>query len=491
MSSVRTLHKAIIGDGAPTKKAGRSAEVPQVRWTWIALIEFCVVAITAYLTSLVYHALVYSSLSAGAVYIPFSLFLAAFYFLICVMGDQYNLHSEEWSNDGIASGVKAVALAFTFVLALAFIFDWASSLSRGTFLSQLALVSAGVVITRVVLTQRLEAAVRTGRVHGRGMIVISLVAGFNFDDYATKLCSRSDRVVDSYDIQIEGTDRAKQNPSGRLANVIEHIRKECRRPEVDLVVVIYDAGHQADVEKIVEAFYELPVHVRLLPVGMIPFMQRSQVIETGSFPTLEISSQPFSFLGRFLKRAMDLAVAIPSVILFSPLLSLVAIAIKLDSPGPVLFRQTRHGFNNEPIEVLKFRTMKTPKDKERFRQAIKNDPRVTRVGRLLRRTNIDELPQLFNVIRGEMSIVGPRPHATAHNDAFANQIKMIYRRHNVKPGITGWAQVNGLRGETDTCEKMQKRIEYDLYYIDNWSIFFDIKILLVTLLSKRAYLNAY
>jgi lipopolysaccharide/colanic/teichoic acid biosynthesis glycosyltransferase len=170
----------------------------------------------------------------------------------------------------------------------------------------------------------------------------------------------------------------------------------------------------------------------------------------------------------------------------------VSILIKLDSRGPVLFRQLRHGFNDEPIKVLKFRTMTTFEDtRHEFRQAVRGDPRITRVGRILRRTNIDELPQLLNVLKGEMSMVGPRPHAVAHNEMYQDQIRGMSRRHNVKPGITGWAQVNGLRGETDTIEKMRKRVEYDLYYVANWSLVFDLKIMVMTLISKHAYTNAY
>jgi len=178
------------------------------------------------------------------------------------------------------------------------------------------------------------------------------------------------------------------------------------------------------------------------------------------------------------------------LIILSPLFLIVSIAIKLDSRGPVFFRQKRHGFNNEPIRVLKFRSMTSAEDGDQFTQAVKNDPRVTRVGRILRRTNIDELPQLINVLQGDMSIVGPRPHATAHNKIFQAKIGPLSRRHIVKPGITGWAQVNGLRGQTDTLEKMQQRVELDLYYIDNWSFLLDMKIILLTLLSKRAYRNA-
>ena len=235
------------------------------------------------------------------------------------------------------------------------------------------------------------------------------------------------------------------------------------------------------VTRVVSALSELPVRIQLLPIGIADFMQRSRVGHCGRTRVLEVFCTPCSVRDRLLKRGLDVVVAITIGVLAFPLLVIVAILIKLDSRGPVLFRQTRHGFNNEPIRVLKFRTMTTFEDERHgFRQAIRGDSRVTRVGRILRRTNIDELPQLINVIRGEMSIVGPRPHAVAHNEMYANQILRMSRRHNMKPGITGWAQVNGLRGETDTVEKMRKRVEYDLYYIDNWSIIFDLKIIIMT-----------
>jgi exopolysaccharide biosynthesis polyprenyl glycosylphosphotransferase len=207
--------------------------------------------------------------------------------------------------------------------------------------------------------------------------------------------------------------------------------------------------------------------------------------------TMRVFQSPLSPFDRAIKRAFDVAAAIAGLILLSPLFVIVSLAIKLDSRGPVLFRQTRHGYNNEPIRVLKFRSMTVMEDGDNFRQVIRSDPRVTRLGRILRRTNIDELPQLFNVLVGDMSIVGPRPHATAHNNSFAELISSFTRRHNVKPGITGWAQANGCRGETDTFEKMQRRVEHDLYYIDNWSLFLDLRIIVMTLFSRKVYWNAY
>ena len=236
---------------------------------------------------------------------------------------------------------------------------------------------------------------------------------------------------------------------------------------------------------------ELPVGVHIVPVEALNSLASLQVAEFDSLQTIQVCQPPLSMFDLCAKRTFDITLATIGLIVLSPLFLVISIAIKLDSRGPVFFRNTRHGFNNEEIRVLKFRSMTTIENGDHFTQAIKNDPRVTRVGQIIRRTNIDELPQLINVLRGEMSLVGPRPHATAHNALFNIAMTPLSRRHNVKPGITGWAQVNGYRGATDAVEKMQRRIEYDLYYIDNWSFLFDLKIITMTLFSKKAYLNAY
>ena len=167
----------------------------------------------------------------------------------------------------------------------------------------------------------------------------------------------------------------------------------------------------------------------------------------------------------------------------APALAAVAFAIWLETGRPVLFRQRRYGFNQQEFRIIKFRTMTTLED-DVVRQVTRGDRRVTRVGRFLRKWNIDELPQLINVLKGDMSLVGPRPHALAHNREYERKIALYARRHNVLPGITGWAQVNGFRGETDTDDKMRRRVDHDLYYIDNWSPWFDLRILLKTLLSR-------
>jgi Undecaprenyl-phosphate glucose phosphotransferase len=209
-------------------------------------------------------------------------------------------------------------------------------------------------------------------------------------------------------------------------------------------------------------------------------------------PLYTIVERPLSGWARVAKRAEDIVVSSVALFLLLPLLALVAIVIKLESPGPVLFHQNRFGFNNDLIRIYKLRSMQhQPEPEHAVAQARRNDPRVTRVGRILRRTSIDELPQLFNVLRGDMSLVGPRPHPVALNEEFAELIDGYLARHRVKPGITGWAQVNGLRGETDTLDKMRRRVEHDLYYIDNWSLLFDLKILVATLAVGFMNKNAY
>jgi exopolysaccharide biosynthesis polyprenyl glycosylphosphotransferase len=235
---------------------------------------------------------------------------------------------------------------------------------------------------------------------------------------------------------------------------------------------------------------EIPAGLHVILVEAATFLAPARIVEFGNTVTMQVLRPPLSQLQRMAKRVFDVLVAAAGLVILSPLLTIVAIAVKLDSAGPVLFRQTRHGYNNETIGVFKFRSM-TQADDGEFVQAVRNDSRITPVGAILRRTNIDELPQLINVLRGEMSIVGPRPHATAHNKMFEGKISVFSRRHVVKPGITGWAQVNGYRGATETLEKMQRRVEHDLYYIDNWSFWLDLRIMAMTLFSKTAYTNAY
>jgi putative colanic acid biosynthesis UDP-glucose lipid carrier transferase len=214
--------------------------------------------------------------------------------------------------------------------------------------------------------------------------------------------------------------------------------------------------------------------------------------EVAGLPVLSLSATPMVGLSLWIKAAEDRLLAFLILLFVSPLMLLIAIGVKLSSPGPVLFKQKRHGWDGKSIKVYKFRSMVQHHEQGgQVTPATHNDARVTRFGALLRRTSLDELPQFFNVLQGRMSIVGPRPHAIQHNEQYKEAIDHYMLRHKVKPGITGWAQVNGLRGEVDSLEKMKKRVEYDLYYIENWSLWFDLKIIFLTLFKGFVNKNAY
>jgi putative colanic acid biosynthesis UDP-glucose lipid carrier transferase len=218
----------------------------------------------------------------------------------------------------------------------------------------------------------------------------------------------------------------------------------------------------------------------------------NDVHQVAGLNVLTLSADSLDGLNSTIKHLEDLILGVIFTVLTAPVMLIIAIVIKSTSKGPVLFKQKRHGLGGEEISVYKFRSMRVHEEEVgKITQAVKGDSRVTRVGEFIRKTSLDELPQFWNVVQGKMSIVGPRPHALAHNDDYRERVESYMTRHKVKPGITGWAQVNGLRGETDTLEKMQKRVEFDLYYIDNWSFWFDIKIIIMTVFTGFFGKNTY
>jgi putative colanic acid biosysnthesis UDP-glucose lipid carrier transferase len=268
---------------------------------------------------------------------------------------------------------------------------------------------------------------------------------------------------------------------GNYADAVEHLLAGQFEMAI-LTQGIHD--DKADIGQIVGQLYDSTASIFIMPTP--PFLGQIQpkMTEIAGISLLAAHSTKILGLSRLLKRAMDLALSIVALAVLWPVMLAAAVAVKLDTPGPILFRQTRYGENGMPISVYKFRSMRvqTETGKEAvLRQATTNDDRVTRVGRILRRTSLDELPQLLNVLAGSMSMVGPRPHAAQHNELYRVQISGYMLRHSVKPGMTGWAQIHGLRGETDTLDKMERRIQYDRYYIMNWSLKLDVTILLRTL----------
>lgn len=283
-------------------------------------------------------------------------------------------------------------------------------------------------------------------------------------------------------------DEREADTPGRLAAMI------ARGAADEVVLVMSGPGLSPHLAAICERVADQPVRVRLaLEAASLPCRRRSQA-QVGRFVLFDLLTDPHGDLGGAAKRAIDLVLGGLAILCLSPVLAAAALAIRLESPGPVLFRQWRFGMGSRPILVFKFRSMRSDAcDATGERRTTARDPRVTRVGRILRRTSLDELPQLLNVLRGEMSLVGPRPHPLHMRvgGGFYFEVVERYRvRHAVKPGITGWAQVNGARGEVDTLEKARRRVELDLWYIDNWSVALDLQILLRTALGGFATLKA-
>ena len=246
------------------------------------------------------------------------------------------------------------------------------------------------------------------------------------------------------------------------------------------------------IRSVLYALRHRTVEIRFIPEwGDLPLLNH-RISHIAGLYSLDLSCSPMDGPSRWVKRAEDLLIGGAISLLILPVCLVIAIAIKLTSPGPVLFKQYRTGINGRKFKVYKFRSMVVHQEaRDEVTQAKKQDPRITRIGAFLRRTSLDELPQFFNVMQGRMSIVGPRPHALAHNEYYKDLVESYMQRHKVKPGITGWAQVNGYRGETDTLEKMQKRVEYDLWYIDNWSMWLDLKIIFWTIFKGFIGENAY
>lgn len=278
-----------------------------------------------------------------------------------------------------------------------------------------------------------------------------------------------------------------------VLGTVDDLLHFARENPIDQVIIALPWDAESRLLSWIKRLKNLPVDVRLCP-DMIGFhLTHRNITHLAGVPLLNVYEKPLSGWSWVVKTLEDRILAAAILLMVAPLMAFIALAIRFNSPGPILFRQKRYGLNNEVIEVFKFRSMYHDKAENgtTVHQARKDDDRITKVGRFIRRTSLDELPQFLNVLRGDMSIVGPRPHAVAHNEQYARLIDEYLARHRVKPGITGWAQVNGLRGETETLDKMEKRVQYDLHYIENWSLIFDLRIIIKTLLVGFVSPNAY
>jgi len=395
----------------------------------------------------------------------------------------------------LAKLVSAWSIVFLLGTAISFFAKYGDEFSRVWFASFYGFGLIALLGSRVIFYNIVRRWTRAGRLTRRTVVVGGGEAG---DKLIQVLRTQKDsdvRVIGVFDDRND--DRAPDACGGlKKLGTVDDFIEFARRTRVDLVVFSLPISAENRILQMLRKLWVLPVDIRLSAhSNKLRFRPRSYSY-IGSVPVIDIFDRPIADWDVVMKWLFDKIIGGFALLAAAPVMVLIAVAIKLDSKGPVLFKQKRYGFNNDLIEVFKFRSMKVEAtDATASRLVTRDDPRVTRVGRIIRKASLDELPQLFNVVfKGNLSLVGPRPHAVNAKAAaklYAEAVDGYFARHRVKPGVTGWAQINGWRGETDTAEKIQKRVEYDLYYIENWSVLFDLYIVAMTPFALLKTENAY
>lgn len=383
--------------------------------------------------------------------------------------------------------------AFATLVVAIFLLKMGADVSRVWLTAWYATGMAALLSTRVAVGWTIRNWAASGRLYQRAAIY---GVGPVSDDLIAQLENDPDHIVRIVGVFDERDEERAVVATGypRLGGIRDLIAFS-RTSRLDLVIVALPLTAEDRLAGVSKALSVLPADIKLPAKSTSLRFSPRTYSHVGSVAMIDLYDKPISNWGTVSKWLFDKIVGTVALILLAPVMALVAIAVKLDSRGPVLFRQKRYGFNNELIEVYKFRSMYVDRcDAAAAKLVTKDDPRVTRVGRIIRKTSLDELPQLFNVLLGDLSLVGPRPHAVqakAGAELYDEVVEGYFARHKVKPGITGWAQINGWRGETDTPEKIQKRVEHDLYYIENWSVFLDLYILAKTPWALLNSENAY
>ena len=352
-----------------------------------------------------------------------------------------------------------------------------------------------IIPARMILGSNLRRWGRNGRMERRALIV---GGGTNAESLIRGLEMQPGNDIHICGIFDDRDDRrspplvAGYPKLGTIAELVEF----ARRTRIDMLIVTLPLSAEDRLLVLLKQLWVLPLDIRLAAhAGELKFRPRTYSY-LGTMPLIDLVDRPLADWDAIAKRTLDIVAASAAILLLSPVMLAAALAVKLDSPGPIIFRQRRHGFNNQAVEIFKFRSLHHAMSDPHAKQIVtKNDKRVTRVGGFIRKTSIDELPQLFNVLLGNLSLVGPRPHAihakSSRDETFTEIVDGYFGRHKVKPGITGWAQIHGWRGEIDEPEKLVKRFEYDLYYIENWSLLLDLYILAMTPFSLLKTNAAY
>lgn len=374
-----------------------------------------------------------------------------------------------------------------FVIGISFALKTSDLFSRGYVFTLWVAGPALIVLQRAILHRLAKSALDRGALRGRKIVLLADESAAFGQDRAAYLrygytVARTVPLPGSLDAPCDAGEWGRRGAA--VADLVHG-------SDIEEVHIAVDWSRWGELKEVLSALQRAPVPVRLLadPIARDVLRYPHRRINAGW--AFELQRVPLTFAERGAKRIFDVLFGSLALFALFPLMLLTACAIRIDSPGPILFRQTRNGFNGRPFRIVKFRTMVVAEDGVDVVQATRDDARVTRLGRWLRRSSIDELPQIFNVLRGDMSLVGPRPHALVHDDQYAKLIANYAFRHHVKPGITGWAQVHGLRGETASTDAMNRRVELDIQYIAHWSLLLDLRILVRTVIELVRARNAY
>ena len=414
--------------------------------------------------------------------------VACFYFIAEAKG----LYAS-WRTGGMAVEATDLAIAWGMVVVvlvmLAFMTKTSVNFSRRVVMTWFVLAPFAMVMARMLVRIILRELRRAGR-NTRTLAIVGANA------QAVRLIEKSRGApwmgmlpIGIYDdtVRESAPNEARPYLKGSVADLIQM----ARTGGVDYIYIALSMQQESRIMELVDTLADTTVSVYVVPDMFISDLVHARWTNFHGMPAIRVYETPFMGTDGLIKRLEDLLLGVLFMAIAIVPMVAIGVAIKLSSPGPAIFRQRRYGLNGEVVDVWKFRTMSVCEDCEDVPQAKKNDPRITPLGKFLRRTSLDEFPQLVNVLQGRMSLVGPRPHAVAHNEQYRKLIHGYMLRHKVKPGITGWAQVNGWRGETDTLDKMEKRIEYDLEYIRNWSFWLDLKIIWLTFFRGFLGKNAY
>lgn len=430
----------------------------------------------------------------GVRFDQYYVFLTVIAFLLSfIVFREADLH-HSWREGGIKSHIRDLVGAWMVIIAVLLFLGYATKTSAEfsrralvlwIFLAPMAVFGMNILL-RSIMNKYLN-----NESHRRSAVVVGANdLGHNLKEefsLSQRLNVAFKGFFDDRSQQRLGLAQTPELLLGNLSDLYDYVRAN----RIEIVYITLPMLHEKRIVKALDELSDTTVSIYFVPDLFVFDLIQARIDDVNGIPVLALCESPFSGMQGLLKRISDVVLSTFILMLVAPFMMFIALIIKMTSKGPVLFKQERYGLDGEPIKVYKFRTMAVCEDGADVRQATRNDSRVTRFGAFLRRTSLDELPQFFNVLQGRMSVVGPRPHAVAHNEEYRKLIKGYMMRHKVRPGITGWAQVHGLRGETETVDKMKSRVQYDLDYLRRWSIGLDLMIIYRTIYTVIKDPNAY